>query len=627
MAPSATMTDHDLSLHTSALELKYERSVHLVDIIAKDENVRKLRFDKHVLEDDNTELRELLLTEQERSDKLEAMMNDHLVRAEAAEAAVQSLEAVAQTKEQEISTLQAERNALKNLTTDTSKIMTEKLELTHELSRLRPELEHLRAQATTNEILLTEKLSLQRKLSEIEVELENAKRDAQRAMAKRRNTMHEVAQEDELESLRKTLSKEKRLHERAKETIGELQAELDEAKKSSQRELAAESKKAEQTAETEVRAEELVRNLAREQKEKSKAERALATAQADFDSNKAVLEDKLTQYKNRVRTLKDRLKETESALEEAQAAATKAAATAAAVTKSVTIAPAATKQHGNGRKRAAASLEEADATTLGTPGDAPAKRARKGANVGEKSSFSITPFLNRTLSVAADDEEAEDADPHAKSDDEEPDAEATPTAAAKKRAPTTKPTKKQPLQPIPATKQNIKKPSLTTSKTTKIPLQVVEEDPNEDATSSVKKPKTKPAAAPSPPAAADTENDVAAAVQQAKKKPKVRKSLATFAAFNLEPEPEKKKAKARKLGGLGKTLFDEEDDAPAKGLPGTRGLFGGVGKMGPLAGLARGSFLAGAGGVGKKGPASRTEDGFVFSPLKRDRKAGMSFVK
>ncbi|KAF4551360.1 Hypothetical protein D9617_13g098580 [Elsinoe fawcettii] len=596
MAPVAVaMHTYDHSLHTAALELKYERSVHLVDIIAKEEGIRKLRFDNHVLEDDNVELRDLLSAEQERCDKMESMMNEHLVRAEEAEAALHGLEEELQAKDQEVSSLRAESKALKNLTTDTSKIMTEKLELTHELSRLKPEIEHLRAQVTANEGLLTDKLSLQRKISEMEVDLENAKRDAKRALAKRRNTMVEVAQEDEMEGLRKSLAKEKRLHERAKETIEELQTELDQLKKASAQSTAVETQKVEKNAEAEVRAQELARDLSKEQKEKTKVEKALQQAQTDFETNKAILEDKLTQYKNRVRTLKDRLRETETSLEQAQSAAASAAAAAPKVAKS-TAAAAKIATKAQGTKRGAAQMDP-DATTLGTPGDAPAKRGRKGANVGEKSSFSITPFLNRTMSVAPD-------SPDAAKDDgpSSPIAEETSPSDASKSS-STAAAKKKPLQPVPHSKQNIKKPTTLTagSKTTKIPLQVVEEE--DESAPSPKKNPSAPAEKP---------------------KKKMRKSLAMFATFNLEPETavEKKKPKARKLGGLGKTLFDEEDDAPAKAMPG-RGLFGGVaaGKMGPLAGgFARGSFLGGPRGV-------RNEDGFVFSPLKKERKAGASFLK
>ena len=102
---SKLMQEHDQSLHSASLELKYERSTHLVDIIAKDENIRKLRFEVHVLEDDCDELRDLLVKEEDRSEKLERIVNDNMARAEQAEAAVQDLENDMLGREQELSTL------------------------------------------------------------------------------------------------------------------------------------------------------------------------------------------------------------------------------------------------------------------------------------------------------------------------------------------------------------------------------------------------------------------------------------------------------------------------------------------------------------------------------------------
>jgi len=87
------------------LELKYQHSNHIVDILSRDEDARKHRFEIHVLEYDNAELRGLLANEQETSEKLSRMVNEHLERAESAEAAVQSTEEALQTKEQEISSL------------------------------------------------------------------------------------------------------------------------------------------------------------------------------------------------------------------------------------------------------------------------------------------------------------------------------------------------------------------------------------------------------------------------------------------------------------------------------------------------------------------------------------------
>lgn len=105
--------------------------------------------------------------------------------------------------------------------------------------------------------------------------------------------------------------------------------------------------------------------------------------------------------------------------------------------------------------------------------------------------------------------------------------------------------------------------------------------------------------------------------------------MADFETFR--PDAEVVKSKKRKLGGLGKTLFDEEDEggaAPAKGFSGAgKGLFG-------MKGF--GGFGAGGKGMGKSGIGSSflgssrpgasvlmtatDGSGFCFSPLKRARR-------
>lgn len=96
---------NDQSLHSAALELKHERSARLVDMISKDEDVRKLRFEIHVLEDDNDELRDLLAQEEDRSDSLAKLVSENLARAEEAERALQDADSELQAKEQEVSKL------------------------------------------------------------------------------------------------------------------------------------------------------------------------------------------------------------------------------------------------------------------------------------------------------------------------------------------------------------------------------------------------------------------------------------------------------------------------------------------------------------------------------------------
>ncbi|GAB7352279.1 hypothetical protein MBLNU459_g2739t1 [Dothideomycetes sp. NU459] len=608
----ADSAQYDQSLRSAALELKYERSAHLVDIISKDEGIRKIRFDLHVLEDDNEELRDLLAQEEDRSDSLEKLINKHLARAEDAEAQLHRLDDELQAKHQELSTLRAEAQALRNTTTDSTKLLTEKLELTRQLSTLKPELDHLRSQATATQQTLADKLALQRQLSELHVELEHARTEAKRAMAKRRNTQHDLAQEDTIDDLRKALTREKRLREKAEEAAETAQADLEREKKSLQRRSAKEAKKAEHDAQVDVETEQLRRDLAQQQKEHERAAKTFAKSQSDWEAAKSILDDKLNQFRTKLKSTKERLKEAESQLLDAH--------TAAAVgPKQPVKSSTATKPSS---KRSAAQMDP-DSQKLGTPGnDKPVKRGRKAAvsGVGDKSTFSITPFLNRTLSIGGA-PDSPVSEPEAEAQAPESDVEASPTTAA---APVSRKEKAAPLREVPASKSNIKKASQP--RKPKAALEKVVEEP-EPASQQAKTTTSKVPLK----SGADDEDNAPAPTKQ-KQKPKIRKSLATFAAFNLEPEPEKKQKK-RKLGGLGKTLFDEEDEVATKPLPGgrTAGLFATT-RLGPLAGI-KGSFLGGGGkgllGAGKKGGAGMMEtgDGFMFSPLKRDRKVGASFLK
>ncbi|KAI7575653.1 hypothetical protein KC316_g10993, partial [Hortaea werneckii] len=114
----------DSALHTSACELKYAQSAHVVDLLGKDEDIRRLRFDIHILEDDNDELRELLQQEEDRSDSFEKLVNDNLARAEEAEAQLQDLENDLRARESELQTALAEKEALQCSTEDATAALT-----------------------------------------------------------------------------------------------------------------------------------------------------------------------------------------------------------------------------------------------------------------------------------------------------------------------------------------------------------------------------------------------------------------------------------------------------------------------------------------------------------------------
>ena len=222
---------------------------------------------------------------------------------------------------------------------DSSKLLTEKLTLARELSALKPEIDHLRSQTASHQLLLAEKLSLHRQLGTVQIELTTEKRATQRALAKEEKIQAADAKlESRLESLQADLVKERR--ER-------------------------------QTVEREAR------------KDSTEAGNRITT-----------LESRLDAFRNKLKSTKEQLKEAQTALQAAQSSNHSRSSRASASTNP------ATSLMGNPYKRGAMQMD-AD-TILGTPGGLPvAKKSKRGLTlIGEKSTFSITPFLNRTTSVA-----------------------------------------------------------------------------------------------------------------------------------------------------------------------------------------------------------------------------------
>jgi len=646
------------ALHTAALELKYANNSHMVDIIEKVEDLRRSRFTVNCLEDSTDDVREQLQYEEDRADSFERLVNENLARAEAAEAGLAEAEADLRARENEMAALSAEAQALKDAREDSTAVLTEKLALARELSVLKPELEHLKMQAATVEQLTAEKLDLQHQLTNAQCEIEKSKREAQRALAKRRNTVFEIAQEEQVDDLKRQLQKEKRARERAEEALEQAQGDMDTAdirkelaqekklrekaeeeleaargntqiedvrkdllkeKKAKQRledvveNLQAELEKAEKTAARAVKradgiasaddqAEELRQELAKEKKDRQRAEKNAETAAEDADAQKAALEERLGRFREKLRSTKDKLKEMEAELAAAREAAEVAAVAPPPEPVAKTAAPKATKAS---KKRAAAAIEPEE-SALGTPGDGPAakKRGRKApsAAVGDKSTFSITPFLNRTMN--ADMEEGEEQS--------EVEEEASP--AAQKSA-------KQPLAPATSSKANAQPKKGAAQRKTKAPMLEMVTEETEDVHSQGQEnaPKAKAGAMKLKTKTTDGPDET----REPSKKKRPRKSLVDFDTFRASEEKSTTmQKKKRKLGGLGKTLMDEEEESQPAAKPGfsSRGMFGAKG-FSALAGPKKGSSMFGKSGLGKSVLMSAADgSGFQFSPLKRSRK-------
>lgn len=500
---------------------------------------------------------------------------------------------------------------MNGITTDTTKLLTEKLSLARELATLKPELEHLRSQATYQQTVLAEKLALQRQVSTLEVELETEKRVSKRAVQKSRNSDVEIELQNQLDQLQKDLAREKRERDKARKEmelehqcqVEELQGELSQVKRSRE--------KNRKDTETDVqeRLEELQKDLAREKRDGEKARKEAEKDLKSSETRISILESKLEQFRTKLRATKDQLHDCQVELSQARAAAVKAG-------------PPTARGDGaakNPRKRGA--LEMSTDVEIGTPngvamrGKRPVtKRGRMDQTmVGEKSMFSITPFLNRTISMAPQ-SPGEDAECEALGEAQvlvegEPTTrvarEQSQTGRVEDLSPTAVPKQrggKKASGNAPAAETKILGEAKTSNKNKKAPankprvlstLEKVTEEGDENDQPGIIVGTTEEAGAP-----------IIVKAGQVQLK-------------NVDAEETGLKKKKRKLLGGGKTLFDEEEGEATRRTAKV--------SLGPPRLLGKG-LLAGPKESLKGG--LDTVSGFgSFSPLKKDRRGvGASFL-
>ena len=395
-------------------------------------------------------------------------------------------------------------NSLHGVTKDSTRLLTEKLTLSRELTSLKPELEHLRSQASTNQSLLSEKLSLQRQLSSLQVELANEKRNMEKILAK------EDRQQAEDSRLGKQL-------------------------------------------------ENLKTELAKEKRERQNLEREAQKENGEWENTKTNLESRLDAFRNKLKTTKEQLKDSQAALQRAQVSASTAQKEPAKAAGANKIS----------RKRGLAEVE-AD-TMIGTPGILPPpKRGNRASTLpGDKSTFSITPFLNRTASVAPDNPPANTTEECATSDVEATDPGLQEPKNLQQPSPSANAAKSKA-----AKKSGVNEPPGTSR---------ARKGPNTDKPNPIRGPSRRTRSVLSLAQVMEEENDENEA-------PKTSDN-----GFREGVEFKRKKHKI-----LGKTLFDEDD---GEGLRDEKGS-----TLGVIRGLRRGIGLKPAPGVFG-----------AISPLKKDK--------
>jgi hypothetical protein len=452
---------------------------------------------------------------------------------------------------------------MNSVSQDSAKLLTEKLALSRELNTLKPELEHLKSQLSHQQSVIAEKLSLQRQLNSLEVELEAEKRARQRATQK--------------------------------EDDGEVESEL-------RRKLTDTEKK-----------------LAAEKKESQRLRKEAERTQSELTGRCETLEQRLDLMKTKLRDTQTELKTCREALDHARQSTT----LVADLTETMTV----PVKNPIRRKRRAAEMMTDDAT-IATPGNVSRLAKKRGvghAPVGEKSTFSITPFLNRTVNLGDES--------HASPNSPAGEIENNPTAAGDEQnvAAVASPA------PVPTPKLKMKAAAPLKEKTRGRPKKALAEAPDSKKNIPAAKVARKASKAATTLDKVEEESDMEDKENKATEKPVVSAalikkvtelklkavaadgrsssgSITSSGSSRLEQEPKKKKRKL--LGGADgtKTLFDDEDVEAVKRTAKVQ--------LGPARKLGKAVLGGALGGAGGNAFAKST-----FSPLKKDRRGvGASFL-
>ncbi|GJC85296.1 hypothetical protein ColLi_08134 [Colletotrichum liriopes] len=580
------------------LELKHQKHIHKAQLIVKEEDTRRQRVTKQVLLDENSTLREQLAEKEAQINQLSDKFDQTRSDLDLLKTTNRDQETQMKAQRREFDHVKAELESLNSLSQESTKVLAEKLALSREVNAMKPELEHLRSQVAHQQNAIAEKLELERQLNMAEVELaaEKRAREQQAAQAEGGRTT-----EDELRRKLKDAEKKLTAEKREKEQLQEaLEAAVSSAK------AGQESTKVER--ELTKRLQELEKTLSVEKREREKMRKEGETALSEAQAQNEMLEQRLDTVKSKLRNTQEELKAVRAEL----------VARPVAVPTAQPAARAGGAKAQVGRKRRVEELTIND-MSIGTPeeitrGRRPAKK--KGLEqtlLGEKSLFSITPFLakSKTLNVedavAEEDEEQNEADvsyiplshqSHSRSQEVEVEAELEPEAEAEveeveAEVPEEKPTKSTKAKSKTKTEGEAKKPRGRPKKA------LTEASP----TCRCKWLRLQ-----------GTRNRTArgGSASEGRRPRQEGNSTCGYRRGGGDHETKKKK---RKLGGDSATLFDDDDGEVAPAAvkrPGKAAL--GAGKA---LGKTHLSMVRNAGTFGKK----------TFSPLKKDRRGvGASFL-
>jgi hypothetical protein len=346
------MQQHFILIHD--LDLKHQGYLHQIELTQRDEDIRRLTIRLLLLRDNAASLQDRISTQEQEHRQL-VRQRDQIAQAlNKAEATADQYNARIEKQNNDIAHLKvrsatpifhsvANNHVQSRVQTqgetaqESTKLNQEKLSLSRESDRLRKELEHLKSQISNHQSVVAEKLDLQRQLDTLEVELANETRSKRRAQEK----------EDH--------------------ALDELRNRADEAEK----------------------------RLASEKKEREKMQRSHGLVLAEAHGERERVEERVAGLQTKLKRAHSDLDDAKSELARCRADLEKARSSAirpkAMINSSVV-----------NRKRPLAQqpeesvpilTPEVDRVSLQRPAK---KRGIEHSMLGEKSAFSVTPFLNRS---------------------------------------------------------------------------------------------------------------------------------------------------------------------------------------------------------------------------------------
>ncbi|KAK8150091.1 hypothetical protein G3M48_004144 [Beauveria asiatica] len=532
----------------------YHEGLHHIELINRDESERRFSLKVLALRDANAALEHLVSEKELHIFYLEKTLQN--LRSDLSETKQRSsqLESGLHNQRSEIRFLKADIENLNSSVNLSAGALHDNATLTRELDSLRQELEQLKLQLASHEAIVASNGELRRRINSMEVDLENEMRSKLRAQ--------QMGDKGVISDLRSKLQKcENKL------------------------------------------------NAEKEEKESLKQELTDSRRETEHQ------QEQVTKMRSKLKELQSTLKDAQMDLQQSQCELSKARETSTDLTK---------KPHPKAPKvRLPRVIMEPPISTvetclddmdIQTPGNENIsdirqhrRRALEHAQLGEKSKFSITPFLNKTRDAT----EYPDLDSDKSASDV--DSEASPEQPhARRRGPSRTTTTAKARRPIAIHRKPSSSSRKNTAETRAVLSKPVLNDPNSPAKYGTKKRAQLRKATDAVRANSDEENSGPdTASQKSEPKPLASTTREVDEPKATGPEADGRKKKRKLLGGGGKTIFDDDEvgnnDRPGNQLR--------------VASAKRGRAQLGSVANAFAAPGS------TFSPLKRERRgANASFI-